>query len=78
MRNCSYARGEADGASDLDQMAVEYDLPDKGGEYLRFKEDIGRVGVGVVSCYCPNRNLNVAAKCREPPPTGRNKEGKVL
>lgn len=43
----SYARGEADDASDLDLMVVEYDLQDKAAEYLRLKGAIGRVGVGV-------------------------------
>lgn len=43
----SYARGEADDASDLDLMIVERELPDKADEYLRLREAIGRTGVGV-------------------------------
>lgn len=43
----SYARGDADEASDLDLMVVERELPDKASEYLRLREAIGRTGVGV-------------------------------
>ncbi|WP_422555122.1 nucleotidyltransferase domain-containing protein, partial [Rhodoferax sp.] len=34
----SYARGEADEASDLDLMVVEQGLTDKANEYLRLRE----------------------------------------
>jgi predicted nucleotidyltransferase len=43
----SYARGEADEASDLDLMVVENGLKDKAAEYLRRGDAIGRTGVGV-------------------------------
>ena len=43
----SHARGDADEASDLDLLVIEPDLPDKADEYLRLKEAIGRMGVGV-------------------------------
>lgn len=43
----SYARGDADEGSDLDLMVVERELPDKPAEYLRLKQAIGRIGVGV-------------------------------
>jgi predicted nucleotidyltransferase len=43
----SYARGDADEASDLDLMVVESELPDRAAEYLRLREAIGRTGVGV-------------------------------
>ncbi|MBK7001249.1 MAG: nucleotidyltransferase domain-containing protein [Rhodoferax sp.] len=43
----SYARGDADDASDLDMMIVEHELTDKAAEYLRLREAIGRTGVGV-------------------------------
>lgn len=43
----SYARGDADEGSDLDLMVVEHELKDRGGEYLRLREAIGHVGVGV-------------------------------
>jgi uncharacterized protein len=43
----SYGRGDADEGSDLDLMVVERQLPDRGQEYLRLRESIGRLGVGV-------------------------------
>lgn len=43
----SYARGDASEASDLDLVVIEPELPDKGGEYLRLKAAVGRIGVGV-------------------------------
>ena len=43
----SYARGDASEDSDLDLLVVEKDLPDPTGEYLRLREAIGSVGVGV-------------------------------
>jgi predicted nucleotidyltransferase len=43
----SYARGDADEDSDVDLMVVERELPDKASEYLKLKQAIGRIGVGV-------------------------------
>ena len=43
----SYGRGDADEGSDLELMVVERELKDRGEEYLRLREAIGRVGVGV-------------------------------
>jgi predicted nucleotidyltransferase len=43
----SYARGDADEGSDLDLMVVERELTDKASEYLKLKQAIGRIGVGV-------------------------------
>lgn len=43
----SYARGDADESSDLDLMVIEQDLPDKAAEYLKLKQAIGRIGIGV-------------------------------
>lgn len=43
----SYARGDAGEDSDLDLLVVEKDLPDPTGEYVRLREAIGAVGVGV-------------------------------
>jgi uncharacterized protein len=43
----SYARGDAREDSDLDLLVVEKELPDPTGEYLRLREALGPVGVGV-------------------------------
>jgi predicted nucleotidyltransferase len=43
----SYARGEADEASDPDLLVVEDEVADKAAEYLRIHRAIGSLGVGV-------------------------------
>jgi predicted nucleotidyltransferase len=43
----SYARNEATEESDLDLLIIEPSLPDKAAEYLRLKQAVGRIGVGV-------------------------------
>lgn len=43
----SYARAEAREDSDLDLLVVERDFDDYTTEYLRLREAIGSVGVGV-------------------------------
>jgi predicted nucleotidyltransferase len=43
----SYARGEADEASDLDLLVVEPEIPDFTEEYRRLREALGPIGIGV-------------------------------
>lgn len=43
----SYARGDASEDSDLDLLVVEKEVPDPTGEYLRLREALGPIGVGV-------------------------------
>ncbi len=43
----SYARGDADPASDLDLMVIEDRVSDKTAEYLRIHRAVGSMGVGV-------------------------------
>ncbi len=43
----SYARGTATEDSDLDLMVIEKELTDKAAEYLRLRQAIGGIGVGV-------------------------------
>ena len=43
----SYARGDVGEDSDLDLLVVEKEIPDPTGEYVRLREAIGSVGVGV-------------------------------
>lgn len=43
----SYARGDADEDSDLDLLVVEKDISDATAEYVRLREAIGPIGVGV-------------------------------
>lgn len=74
----SYARGDADAASDLDLMVVEQDLSDKAAEYLRLKGAIGRVGVGVDLLLI--NELEFERRSQVPGTTAywAKKEGKVL
>lgn len=43
----SYARGDANEDSDLDLLVVENDIVDHTAEYLRLREAVGSIGVGV-------------------------------
>jgi uncharacterized protein len=43
----SYARGDATEDSDLDLLVVEREIPDPTAEYLRLRDVVGAVGVGV-------------------------------
>jgi predicted nucleotidyltransferase len=43
----SYARGDAGEDSDLDLLVVEKDISDPTAEYLRLREALGPIGVGV-------------------------------
>jgi len=43
----SYARGDANDDSDLDLLVVEPTIEDHTAEYLRLREAVGSIGVGV-------------------------------
>ena len=43
----SYARGAANTGSDLDLLVIEREIPDKGAEYMRLLDALGRVAPGV-------------------------------
>lgn len=43
----SYGRGDATEDSDLDLLVVEREIPDPTAEYLRLRDVVGPVGVGV-------------------------------
>ena len=74
----SYARGEADDASDLDLMIVEDELPDKAREYLRLREAIGHAGVGVDLLLVSTQEFE--RRCQVPGTAAywAKKEGKIL
>lgn len=74
----SYARGDADSASDLDLLVVERELPDKAAEYLRLKGAIGRVGVGVDLLLLSEREFERRSRVPGTLPYWAKKEGKVL
>ena len=74
----SYARGEADDASDLDLMVVDMICRTRGLNTSASRVPLAVWVLASISCCCPNRNSNVAAKCREPQPTGRKKTEKCF
>jgi predicted nucleotidyltransferase len=43
----SYARGTADGDSDLDLLVIEKHVPNRADEYLRLRKAVGPMGTGV-------------------------------
>jgi predicted nucleotidyltransferase len=74
----SYARGEATEDSDIDLLVVEPELPDKAAEYLRLKQAVGRIGVGVDLVLLSRPDFE---RRRQVPGTlayWASKEGKVL
>jgi uncharacterized protein len=43
----SYARGTADDGSDLDLLVIQREVPNRAAEYLRLRQAVGSVGIGV-------------------------------
>ena len=74
----SYGRGEAQVASDLDLLVIEPELPDKGDEYLRLKEAIGRVGVGVDLLLCSKSDFERRSQVPGTLAHAARTQGKVL
>lgn len=74
----SYARGDADSASDLDLLVVEHELPDKAAEYLRLKGAIGRLGVGIDLLLLSEQEFERRSQVPGTLPYWARKEGKVL
>jgi len=74
----SYARGDADAASDVDLMVVEAAFDDKASEYLRLKEAIGRLGVGVDLLLCTESEFERRSQVPGTVLYWAKKEGKVL
>jgi len=74
----SYARGDADDASDLDLMIVEHELPDKAAEYLRLREAIGRTGVGVDLLLVSEQEFERRSLVPGTAAYWAKKEGKIL
>lgn len=50
----SYALGTADSGSDLDLLVAESRIPDRGQEYMRLRDALGRLapGIGVDLLLC--------------------------
>ena len=74
----SYARGEADDASDLDLMIVEHELTDRATEYLRLREAIGHTGVGVDLLLVSAQEFERRSQVPGTAAYWAKKEGKIL
>lgn len=74
----SYARGVADEGSDLDLLVVEKELFDKGGEYLRLKAAVGRIGVGVDLLLMSESEFERRRQVSGTVPYWASREGRVL
>jgi len=74
----SYARGEADDASDLDLMVVEQGLTDRAQEYLRLRDAIGHSGVGVDLILVSAKDFERRSQVPGTAAYWAKKEGKIL
>lgn len=74
----SYARGDADDASDLDLMVVEDEVADKAAEYLRIHRAIGALGVGVDVLVCSRSEYERRAQVAGTLPFRVSREGRLL
>ena len=74
----SYARGDATERSDLDLVVIEPELLDKGAEYLRLKEAVGRIGVGVDLLLFARPDFERRSQVPGTLPYWAVKEGRVL
>jgi predicted nucleotidyltransferase len=74
----SYARGDADEGSDLDLMVVEKEVPDHTGEYLRLRDALGSLGVGVDLLLYPELEFEKRREWCSTPVYWAVREGKVL
>lgn len=74
----SYARGDADGASDLDLMVVEQGLTDRASEYLRLRDAIGHAGVGIDLLVVSAQEFERRSQVPGTAAYWAKKEGKIL
>lgn len=74
----SYARGNADEASDLDLLVVEETLNDKAGEYMRLREALGGLPTGVDLLLLSRRDFERRSQVKGTMPHRACHEGRVL
>ncbi len=74
----SYARGDAKEDSDLDLMVVEKAVADHTDEYLRLREAVGSLGVGVDLLLLSESEFDKRKDWWTTPVYWANREGKVL
>jgi len=74
----SYARGDAREDSDLDLLVVEKEVADHTGEYLRLRDAVGRLGIGVDLLLYPEHEFEKRKEWWATPVYWAVREGKVL
>jgi len=74
----SYARGDADEGSDLDLLVVEREIADATGEYLRLRDAVGLLGVGVDLLLYPAEQFEQRRDWCSTPVYWAVREGKLL
>ncbi len=74
----SYARGNADEASDLDFLVVEESLEDKAGEYLKLRDALGSLPTGVDLLLMSRQEYERRSQVKGTMPYRANCEGRVL
>ncbi|MDI6750677.1 MAG: nucleotidyltransferase domain-containing protein [Rhodocyclaceae bacterium] len=74
----SYARGDADAASDLDLLVVEETLTDKASEYLRLRQALGSLPSGVDILLMSRNEFERRRQVKGTVPYHASNEGRVL
>lgn len=74
----SYARGDASEDSDLDLLVVEKGLSDHTDEYLRLRNAVGSIGVGVDLLLLSEQEFEKRRHWWTTPVYWAEREGKVL
>jgi predicted nucleotidyltransferase len=74
----SYARGDADDDSDLDLLVVEPTIENHTTEYLRLREAVGSIGVGVDLLLLSEPEFEKRKSWWATPVYWADREGKVL
>lgn len=74
----SYARGDAREDSDLDLLVVEREVSNPTSEYLRLREAVGSLGIGVDLLLYPEDEFEKRKEWWATPVYWAVREGKVL
>lgn len=74
----SYARGDASEDSDLDLLVVEREVADHTREYLRLRDAVGRLGIGVDLLLYPEAEFEKRKEWWTTPVYWAVREGQVL
>lgn len=74
----SYARGDANEDSDLDLLVVEKQIDDHTCEYLRLREAVGSIGVGVDLLLLSEPEFDKRRHWWTTPVYWAEREGKVI